>query len=78
MTVISAKSRYDMRPGYEALVSYYSDLKGLNASWSEAFRDYVNANMTLNIEGGGGDYGPNSGGFDTFGYGTLMYRLKGV
>ncbi|KAI1366767.1 GPI anchored protein-like protein [Xylaria arbuscula] len=78
LTVISAKSRYDVRPGYEALVSYYSELKGMNASWSEAFRDYVNANMTLNIEGGGGDYGPNSGGFDTFGYGTLMYRLKGV
>ncbi|KAI0966731.1 GPI anchored protein-like protein [Xylaria arbuscula] len=78
LTVISANSRYDVRPGYEALVSHYSDLKGMNASWSEAFRDYVNANTTLEIEGGGGDYGPNSGGFDTFGYGTLMYRLKGA
>jgi len=24
-------------------------------------------------EGGGGDYGPNSGGFDRLGYGTLLY-----
>ncbi|GAP88555.1 putative exopolysaccharide inner membrane protein [Rosellinia necatrix] len=78
LTVISAKSRYDVRPGYEALVSHYADRRGMNASWSEAFRDYVNANKTLGVEGGGGDYGPNSGGFDTFGHGTLMYRLKGV
>jgi hypothetical protein len=24
-------------------------------------------------EGGGGDYGPTSGGFDQLGFGTLMY-----
>jgi len=26
-------------------------------------------------EGGGGDYGPNSGGFDALGYGTLTFSL---
>jgi len=26
-------------------------------------------------EGGGGDYGPNSGGFDQLGYGTLTALL---
>jgi hypothetical protein len=26
-------------------------------------------------EGGGGDYGPNSGGFDQLGYGTLTATL---
>jgi hypothetical protein len=26
-------------------------------------------------EGGGGDYGPNSGGYDQLGYGTLMATL---
>jgi hypothetical protein len=26
-------------------------------------------------EGGGGDYGPNSGGFDQIGYGTLTFTL---
>ncbi|KAI0543294.1 hypothetical protein F4679DRAFT_593472 [Xylaria curta] len=32
LTVISAKSRYDVRPGYKALISHYSGLKGMNAS----------------------------------------------
>jgi hypothetical protein len=27
-------------------------------------------------EGGGGDYGPNSGGFDQLGYGTLTATLE--
>jgi hypothetical protein len=27
------------------------------------------------VEGGGGDYGPNSGGYDQLGYGTLLYSL---
>ncbi|KAI0102961.1 GPI anchored protein-like protein [Nemania sp. FL0031] len=76
LPVVSNKSRFDVRPGFEAIYAHYADLKGLNASWTGAYRDYVNANSTSNIEGGGGDYGPNSGGFDTFGYGTLMYRLK--
>jgi hypothetical protein len=49
----------------------------MNASWSKAYRDFVNKNLTANIEGGGGDYGPNSGGFDAFGHGTLLYRIKG-
>jgi hypothetical protein len=26
-------------------------------------------------EGGGGDYGGNSGGFDQLGFGTLLYTL---
>ena len=30
----------------------------------------------LRPEGGGGNYGPNSGGFDQLGYGTLTYTLK--
>ncbi|MGX9899169.1 hypothetical protein ACW0JT_03390 [Arthrobacter sp. SA17] len=31
---------------------------------------------TLRADGGGGDYGPNSGGYDALGYGTLMqYRI---
>jgi hypothetical protein len=27
-------------------------------------------------EGGGGDYGPSSGGYDQLGYGTLTATLK--
>lgn len=69
-------SRGDVRPGFELLVAHYEDVKSLNASWSAAYRDYVNKNTELGVEGGGGDYGPNSGGFDALGYGTLMYRRK--
>lgn len=76
LPVVSEKSRFPVRPGFEALYSHYAELKGLDASWTKEFRDYVNNNLTDNIEGGGGDYGPNSGGFDAFGHGTLMYRLE--
>lgn len=48
----------------------------MNASWSATYRDYFNKNTELGVEGGGGNYGPNSGGFDALGYGTLMYRRK--
>ncbi|PLB45178.1 exopolysaccharide inner membrane protein-like protein [Aspergillus steynii IBT 23096] len=73
---ISAKSRFDVRPGYEAIASHYTRVKNLNASWSIRFRDYVNGNISTDVEGGGGDYGPNSGGYDAFGHGTLMYRIE--
>lgn len=75
LPVIANKSRFEVRPGFEAIYSHYAELKGLNASWSQAYRDYVNENLTEDVEGGGGDYSPRSGGFDSFGHGTLMYRL---
>ncbi|KAF2855137.1 exopolysaccharide inner membrane protein-like protein [Plenodomus tracheiphilus IPT5] len=74
-SVISDNQRFNLRPGYEAIYSYYAECLGQNASWSKAYRDYVNADNKQNIEGGGGDYGTTSGGFDAFGHGTLMYRL---
>lgn len=76
LEVVSEKARFNIRPGYEALYAHYSEIKGLDASWSLEYRDFVNANLTGRIEGGGGDYGPNSGGYDALGHGTLMYRLK--
>lgn len=76
LTVVSEKQRYNIRPGFEGIFSHYAELEGLNASWSRAYRGKVNANLTANIEGGGGDYGPNSGGFDSLGHGTLMFRLE--
>ena len=36
----------------------------------------VNANSTDGVEGGGGSYGGDSGGFDGLGFGTLVYRLE--
>jgi hypothetical protein len=76
LEVVSEKARFDVRPGYEALYSHFSEIKGLDASWSLEYREFVNRNLTGNIEGGGGDYSPNSGGYDAFGHGTLMYRLE--
>lgn len=75
-TVISNNSRGDIRPIWELLYAHYGVLDGLNASWSEQYRDLVVSDGS-GAEGGGGDYGTTSGGFDQLGHGTLLYRLDG-
>jgi hypothetical protein len=45
-------------------------LKGLKAPFVEQ------AAAKSRPEGGGGNYGPNSGGFDELGYGTLLFTLE--
>ncbi|MBK5169398.1 alginate lyase family protein [Burkholderia sp. R-70211] len=67
---IAAGSRGDVRPIWELLYNHYVVLKGMKAPYVQEFTRRVRP------EGGGGDYGPNSGGFDQLGYGTLMYTLK--
>jgi hypothetical protein len=67
---ISDRSRGDERPIWELLYNHYVVLKGMHAPDVEAFAKKVR------VEGGGGDYGPNSGGFDQLGYGTLTFTLK--
>ncbi|KAJ5313681.1 uncharacterized protein N7443_000565 [Penicillium atrosanguineum] len=74
-TVISNSSRGDVRPGAELLSAHYGQLRGLNSSWTDAYRDWVNGNSTDGVEGGGSNYGFTSGGFDGLGFGTLLYRL---
>ncbi|GFF73441.1 hypothetical protein IFM47457_10309 [Aspergillus lentulus] len=73
-TVISAASRGDIRPMWELLYNHYGVLKGLNINYTKQYRDLV-VKKGAGAEGGGGDYGPNSGGYDQLGYGTLMYTL---
>ncbi|ROV92051.1 hypothetical protein VPNG_09808 [Cytospora leucostoma] len=73
-TVISNNSRGNVRPIWELLYAHYGVLNGLNASWSEQYRDLVVSDGS-GAEGGGGDYGTTSGGFDQLGFGTLLYRL---
>lgn len=73
--MISDSARGDVRPGFELLYAHYNDLKKLNASWTGRYRDYVNSNISAGVEGGGGNYGTNSGGFDGLGFGTLLFRL---
>lgn len=74
MTEISSASRGNVRPGFELLYAHYNDIRGLDASWTKEYVDFVNE-ATGGVEGGGGDYGSNSGGYDYLGFGTLMYRL---
>ncbi|QOL14913.1 alginate lyase family protein [Dickeya dianthicola] len=68
-TVIAADGRGTLRPIWELLYNHYVVLKKLDAPNIKAFAEKVR------VEGGGGNYGPNSGGYDHLGYGTLMYTL---
>jgi hypothetical protein len=65
--VISAGGRDDVRPIWELVYNHYVKLKGLPAPY------ITKAAESVRPEGGGGDYGPNSGGFDQLGYGTLTF-----
>jgi len=66
---ISSASRGGLRPGWELLYNHYAIRKGLAAPYTQAYAELVRP------EGGGGDYGPNSGGYDQLGYGTLTASL---
>jgi hypothetical protein len=68
--IVSESARGDVRPIWELIYNHYVALKGLSAPNIKAFAEKVRP------EGGGGDYGPNSGGFDQLGYGTLTYSLR--
>ncbi|KAH6694993.1 putative GPI anchored protein [Leptodontidium sp. MPI-SDFR-AT-0119] len=74
-TIISNSSRGTIRPEWELLYAHYADLKGLNATYTGKMRDIINA-ASGGAEGGGGNYGSTSGGYDQLGYGTLTFRLK--
>ncbi|KAJ6191329.1 exopolysaccharide inner membrane protein-like protein [Penicillium mononematosum] len=76
LSAVANKSRSSVRPGYEAVASHYARVKHMNASWSMKYRDYVNQNISAGVEGGGGDYGPNSGGYDAFGHALAFNVTK--
>ncbi|TVY39654.1 hypothetical protein LOCC1_G008225 [Lachnellula occidentalis] len=73
--IISNYSRGTMRPTDELVYAHYHDLKGADAWYTGMYRDMVN-NYTGGAEGGGGNYGSDSGGYDQLGYGTLTFRLS--
>ncbi len=68
--VISDTARGDLRPVWELAYNHYVKLKKLAAPYTTKMAEKVRP------EGGGGDYGPNSGGFDQLGYGTLTSTLE--
>ena len=59
-----------MRPMWELVYNHYVKRKGLTAAYT------LMGVQTTRSEGGGGDYGPNSGGYDQLGFGTLLYSLE--
>ena len=69
-TVISDKGRGDLRPCWELVYNHYVVMGHLSAPYVTEFAAKVRP------EGGGGDYGPNSGGYDQLGLGTLMYTVE--
>ncbi|MEU0091975.1 alginate lyase family protein [Kribbella sp. NPDC006257] len=66
-TVISTASRGQLRPVWEILHFHYTRRKNLTTPYISAMA------AKLRPEGGGGDYGSTSGGFDQTGFGTLTY-----
>jgi hypothetical protein len=68
-TVISSSGRGDTRPIWELVYNHYVNRRAVAAPYSAAYAALVRP------EGGGGDYGPNSGGYDQLGYGTLTATL---
>ena len=68
-TAASPDGRGDIRPIWAILYNHYVRRKRLHAPYITAYAAKVRP------EGGGGDYGPNSGGYDQLGFGTLTYTL---
>lgn len=68
-TVISDVARGQDRPVWELVYNHYGVRKGLSVPNIAAYAARVRP------EGGGGDYGSNSGGYDQLGFGTLTHTL---
>ncbi|MEO7496381.1 MAG: LamG-like jellyroll fold domain-containing protein [Massilia sp.] len=64
-TVFSTGSQGMVRPCWALVYNHYVNRKGLAAPYCKKFAALVAP------EGGGGDYGPNSGGYDQLGFGSL-------
>ncbi|SOE74947.1 Alginate lyase [Burkholderia sp. OK233] len=71
-TVFSTASQGTVRPCWALVYNHYVNRKGLAAPWSTKFA------LAIQPEGGGGNYGPNSGGYDQLGYGTLTCTRDAV
>lgn len=68
MTQPSKEGRGTVRPGWDYWVGY-ANSHGIKATYCSKFGE------RMRPDGGGGHYGPNSGGFDQLGFSTLMgYR----
>lgn len=75
LPVISNSSRGGIRPIWELLYNHYGVRQNYNVTWTKQYRDLVVSDGG-GAEGGSGDYGPDSGGYDQLGWGTLLYTLE--
>ena len=72
-TVVASGGRGTVRPIWAGPYNHYAKIKKLPATATKF--TMLGAN-SVKPEGGGGDYGSNSGGFDQLGFGTLLYSLE--
>jgi hypothetical protein len=66
-TQVSSASRGQIRPVWETIYNHYAGRRGLTVPYTAMFAGAGRP------EGGGGDYGSTSGGFDQLGFGTLAH-----
>lgn len=69
-TVIATGGRMMYRPVWELIFNHYVNRKGLTSPYVQILAEQHRP------EGGGGDYGTTSGGYDQIGYGTLTTSLE--
>ena len=71
-TNIGTPARGTTRAGADLLYNHYVNRLGLSAPYTQE------AVESIRPEGGGGQYGPNSGGFDQLGFTTLTHSLDPI
>ncbi|RFP09199.1 hypothetical protein D0T25_23995 [Duganella sp. BJB488] len=71
-TVFSTVLQGAVRPMWTMIYNHYVNRKGLDAPYCKKFTDQTAP------EGGGGNYGSSSGGYDQLGYGTLAYTRNAI
>lgn len=64
---ISPQSRGVGRPGWDLIYNHYVNRRGISAPWTASYAEKTRP------EGGGFNYGGNSGGFDALGFTTLTH-----
>ncbi|WP_434110121.1 LamG-like jellyroll fold domain-containing protein [Paraburkholderia caffeinilytica] len=64
-TAFSTSAQGTIRPCWTLIYHHYVNLQGIAAPYTGKMMTFVGT------EGGGGNYGPNTGGYDQLGYGTL-------
>jgi hypothetical protein len=68
--VNSPTGRGSLRPVFELIYNHYVNRKGFYSPYIQMYA------AQCRPEGGGGNYGSTSGGFDQLGYGTLTFSLE--